>query len=450
MLRHLFQVSGDSLVYGGIAKNLLLYGRYALTTGAGITYDTLIRLPGYPLFLALCFRIFGIENYFAVACVQIVAELFGCALLAIFAGQIAHRLRPEDTGFGRRAGLATLWLAALCPFTASYAVRSLAEALTLFSLALAMFAMGKFNDQPCWRYALTFTFAVTFATLLRPDGALAAVAFAPVMLSRLKHSGAQRLQMISVCLLLALAPFAIWAARNWNIFHVFQPLAPRLAQDPDERLNPGWERWIRSWCIGFPCTAEVYWQVPGDTLDMNALPPGAFDSEEQYLETAALVRDYNQRGKTLTADLDERFGRIADERIDAHPLKYRLWIPMRRMMVMWFRPRNENLPVAFEWWDYQKHPGQTIFAWFYTALNGGYLILALTGLWLRPRFWLALLSYFFLRSCLLLTVQAPEARYTLECFPMLFALGGVGLAAMVTPITESRSATPNLQPESKP
>jgi hypothetical protein len=26
---------------------------------------------------------------------------------------------------------------------------------------------------------------------------------------------------------------------------------------------------------------------------------------------------------------------------------------------------------------------------------------------------------------MLMTVEAPEARYTLECFPMLFALGGV-------------------------
>jgi hypothetical protein len=26
-----------------------------------------------------------------------------------------------------------------------------------------------------------------------------------------------------------------------------------------------------------------------------------------------------------------------------------------------------------------------------------------------------------------MTVEAPEARYTLECFPMLFALGGIGV-----------------------
>ncbi len=38
-----------------------------------------------------------------------------------------------------------------------------------------------------------------------------------------------------------------------------------------------------------------------------------------------------------------------------------------------------------------------------------------------------MLAYMVLRSVLLLTVVAPEARYTLECFPMLFALGGVAI-----------------------
>ena len=38
-----------------------------------------------------------------------------------------------------------------------------------------------------------------------------------------------------------------------------------------------------------------------------------------------------------------------------------------------------------------------------------------------------MLAYLVLRSALLATVEAPETRYTIECFPMLFALGGVAL-----------------------
>ena len=33
MLRKFFEVNGDTLIYGGLAKNLLLHGRYALTGG---------------------------------------------------------------------------------------------------------------------------------------------------------------------------------------------------------------------------------------------------------------------------------------------------------------------------------------------------------------------------------------------------------------------------------
>jgi hypothetical protein len=35
-----------------------------------------------------------------------------------------------------------------------------------------------------------------------------------------------------------------------------------------------------------------------------------------------------------------------------------------------------------------------------------------------------------------MTIEAPEARYTLECFPMVFALGGVAVAAGVKLVTK--------------
>ena len=66
--------------------------------------------------------------------------------------------------------------------------------------------------------------------------------------------------------------------------------------------------------------------------------------------------------------------------------------------------------------------------WCYAGLNALYLLLGVAGLCLRPRFWVWMLAYMALRSALLLTLEAPEPRYTLECFPMLFALGGIAVA----------------------
>lgn len=221
------QVSGDTLVYGNLAKTLLLHGQFGLTDGSGVLHPTLLRLPGYPLFLALCFGLFGAGNYTAVAYVQIAMELAGCLLLADFVRRIASQ----------GAASITLWLAALCPFTASYAVAPLTETPTLFVIALALWALARFNERPEWGSALWFVFAVTGAALLRPDGALVGLTLAPALIMGLRHNAIPRrklARMALVCILLALTPFVVWTARNWRVFHVFEPVTTRYATDPGE------------------------------------------------------------------------------------------------------------------------------------------------------------------------------------------------------------------------
>jgi hypothetical protein len=308
------------------------------------------------------------------------------------------------------------------------------EAPTLFAIALALWTMARFHARPGWGNALGFSFAVTFAALLRPDGALVGVALAPGLLVGMRgrtEAGAmpakKLARMIVVCLLLALAPFAAWAWRNWQVFHVFEPLAPRLANDPGEDPNPGWERWVKSWCLDFVSTYDIYWNVPDGPLDLTKLPARAFDSPAQYAETAAIVADYDKSGQEITAEIDARFARLAAQRVRAHPLRSYVWLPLGRVADMWLRPRVENLNIDLDWWVYAHHHAETRFSWAYAGLNALYLLLAVAGLWMRPRYWPWMLAYMLLRSALLLTVEAPEARYTLECFPMLFALGGLRL-----------------------
>ncbi|MGA7859604.1 MAG: glycosyltransferase family 39 protein [Terracidiphilus sp.] len=425
MLSKFFQANGDTLVYGGIAKNLLLHGRYALTLESGQTFSTLIRLPGYPLFLAACFRLFGMENYGAVAWVQIALELIGCLLLADFARRIA------PARYRTAAAQGTLWLAALCPFTAVYAATPLAEGPTLFVLALALWAAARFTEKPGWGAALWFTFAVTYAALLRPDGALAAVVLAPALLagvrSGAKAAAVRWVRMAVVCGLLALTPFGIWTWRNWQVFHVVQPLVPESATDPGDPTTPGWDHWVKTWSLDFVSTYEVYWNVPDDELDVRDLPSRAFDTQSEHAETAALAADYNNNGYDLTPEMDARFERLAEERAAAHPFRTYVELPLGRVADMWLRPRVENLPIDLDWWVYAHHNAETRFSWFYAGLNAFYLVLGIAGMWLRPKMGQWMLAYMLLRSVLLLTVVAPEARYTLECFPMLFALGGVAI-----------------------
>jgi hypothetical protein len=438
-LQKLFQVIGDSVIYGDIARNLLLHGRYALTGANGELYPTLIRLPGYPFLLTFGFRLFGMENYVAASCIQIAFELLGCLLLADFARRIA------PAALARRAAFCTLWLACLCPFTASYTANPMAETPTLFAIALALWSASVFRQKPGWLPALSFTAAILLAALLRPDGALVAIALAPATMLGLPHGliAPRRLARIAlVCALITLAPFALWTARNWRVFHVFEPLAPRLANDPGEDPHLGWEAWVKSWCLDFVSTYDIYWNVPDDHLDFSKLPARAFDSPAQYAETAALVADYNKTNE-LTPEIDARFARLAAQRATTHPWRTHLWLPVGRVTDMWLRPRIENLPIDLDWWVYSHHRQETRISWALAALNAFYLLAGAVGLWLRPRFWLPMLVYMLLRSAVLLTVEAPEARYTIECFPMLFALGGVALAwAIATLSKPARATTP--------
>jgi hypothetical protein len=452
MMKKYFQVNFDSLVYGGIAKHLLQQGQYLITRPSGEVLPTLIRLPGYPFFLAICFRLFGMENYASVVWVQIALEMAGCLLLA----DCARRIAPA--ALSRGAAIAVLWLAALCPFTAIYTLQPLTESPTLFAIALGLWSVARFRERPGWAAALCFTVAVTFAALLRPDGALVALALAPAMVIGLRRGkgkpgiaelpnskklletpsilrfwqngwNSRLIRMAVVCALLAFTPFAVWTARNWKVFHVFQPLAPRYASDPDQATYPGWQRWVKTWSLDFVSTFDIYWAVPGAPLDLAKLPSRAFDSPQEYAKTVALASDYNDRdqAKDIVPDVNERFGQLAEERIHAHPARYYLWLPLGRLADMWLRPRVESLYDDLDWWAYARHPQKTCICWAYAGLNGLYILLAVAGLWLRPRLWPWMVVYMAMRSALLMTIEAPEARYTLECFPMLFVLGGIGL-----------------------
>lgn len=425
MLLRFFEVSGDSQLYGAMAKNLVLHGRYAVDSN-GVLHETLIRLPGYPLFLTACFRLFGVENYFAPTCIQVGLDLAACVFAALLVWRITGRMA---------AAQGALWLACLCPFTAIFCAFPLTETPTVFCIALALWAIARFQDHPDWTSALAFTFATAWAALLRPDGALVGVAFVPALLLVTGGGNADGdrrgiVRKLLICLLLALAPFAAWTWRNWRTFHVFQPLAPRYATDPGEPTWPGFQRWMKTWCLDFVSTYQVYWNMPGAPLDVNQLPARAFDSPAQRAETAGLFAEYEENGEELSPSIDAGFAELARQRIAERPLRYYVWLPLGRVADMLFRPRIENLPIDLDWWVYSHHWAETRFSWFYAGLNAAYFLLGGIGLCLRPRLWRWMLVYFVLRCALLATIEAPEARYTIEFFPLIFPLAGVAVARM--------------------
>jgi 4-amino-4-deoxy-L-arabinose transferase-like glycosyltransferase len=419
------QIQGDSLLYADIARNWLthgIYGRSFLYPGGPTTIaPTLVRLPGYPGFLALCFAAFGNQNYLAVLYLQAVIDLATCLLIAGFVRRLC----------GPRTAMMALWLAALCPFTANYVAMPLTETLSIFCVALGLYAFAAVLARPHWGWLLILAFAWSYAALLRPDGALLAVVFFPALILHGARSlgFARSLRIALFCALLSLLPFAAWTLRNWRTFQVFQPLAPRSATDPGEPTALGFQRWTKTWLADFASTYEIYWNVPGDNIDIHALPARALDSPANDRETLSLIAQYNT-ADVLTPQMDAGFATLAAERIRAHPLRYYVTLPLQRLADMWFRPRVEMLNIELRWWQYRLHHAETCIAFAYGALNLIYLLAALAGAFYWPRYATAMVAYCVLRSMLLLTLEAPEPRYTLECFPLVIAFAALALDRM--------------------
>ena len=216
------QIQGDSLLYADIGRNWLthgIYGRSILHAGGPPTIaPTLVRLPGYPGFLALCFAVFGKQNYLAVLYLQVLIDLVTCLLIAGFVRRLC----------GHRAAMLALWLAALCPFTANYVAMPLTETLSIFCVALGLYAFAAVLEQPALGMdagaGIRLELRRAIAARRRPAGRGLFSRPAPLwpQLARLQAVSAHRIAMRADLG----AAICRWTFRNWRTFHVFQPLRP--------------------------------------------------------------------------------------------------------------------------------------------------------------------------------------------------------------------------------
>jgi 4-amino-4-deoxy-L-arabinose transferase-like glycosyltransferase len=419
-------VAGDSLIYGDIARNWLDHGIFGLTHADGV-HPTLIRLPGYPAFLATCFLLFGREHYHAVLLVQIFVDVITCFLIA----DLARR-----TVSIRAARIAFL-LAALCPFTANYTVAPLAETLSIFFVALALDAaaaglIGFEQERAAWQAWAWCGVAVACGILLRPDGGILLIAFGLYLAWKMWRSPAERSRLFwagALVLTISLAPLVPWTVRNWHDFHRFQPLVPQSASDPDEFVPDGFDKWVKTWAADYVATEEIYWQVPDEKLDLESLPSRAIDNAQQREQTTALAEDYN-KVLVVNPKLNERFMQLALDRIHDVPLRYYVWLPALRIADMWLRPRTEMLPLNSRWWEYADDTQSSVIATLWGVLNLLFVAAAVMGVVRgpRPRYLGLMLLFVLLRSAFLGTLANPEPRYTLECYPVVLLLGAAWIS----------------------
>ncbi|HMD49704.1 MAG TPA: hypothetical protein VKG79_11425, partial [Bryobacteraceae bacterium] len=265
---------------------------------------------------------------------------------------------------------------------------------------------------------------------LRPDGGilLVAVAFYLAVLAWRKNT--DRKQMADVLVsgiivtIFALAPLVPWTIRNIRTLHHFQPLAPRYANERDELTLRGFNRWVETWIVDYASVEEIYWNVPHDKIDPEKLPARAIDNPAERDVTLAIIADYNQ-SQEVTPELDARFAKVAADRIHTHPVRFYVVLPLLRIADMWLRPRTEILPPDVRWWEFNDDTRQSVLAVGFGLLNLAYVAAALMALVFRPsgiRCAGLLISFLLLRSAFLGTLENPEPRYTLECYPAIIVM----------------------------
>jgi hypothetical protein len=238
-----------------------------------------------------------------------------------------------------------------------------------------------------------------------------------------------------VAVLIVVMPLSLWTARNWRVFHVVQPLAPRYANDPGEAIPYGFQRWFRTWAIDYKASADIYWNYDDTRMRIEDVPVRAFDDAQQKEQTSALFARYN-RVTSATPEFDAAFAGIAAERVASHPFRYYVVLPVAREVDMWLRPRFELTTLPVDWWNFRAHPWQSAEELAYALLDAAYLALTMVGLvrW-RRRGWdgqwavaYAMVGFVALRCALLLTLDNSEPRYTLECFPVVILLAAIAIA----------------------
>ena len=444
--------SGDTVLYEQIATDWLQHHVYGMNV-----HDQIIpvdmRMPGYPAFLALIYlltRRTGEAARLWVMLGQVVVDLLTCLVIASLAALLV--LIVSDRARSQRVFIAALWLAALCPFTANYTAVPLTEVFATFFTTAALLPLYLLvaraqnrgwrliekhwvlgNDY--WYLAGSAGLLTGLCTLFRPEAPLLLLG-AWLVLGAILVAQRESLRWVkTVALMAALCavPLLPWTIRNAVTLHELQPLAPRNSNLPGELVPYGFMSWEKTWLYRFRDVYLVPWKLNEEPIEVDEIPPRAFDSTGEKERVAMILEQYNN-DLTLTPEEDAAFAKLARERTSRHPLRTYVWLPAARALTLWFSPRIELLPLsgtvfplAQSWED--DPIDQSVTAGLF-LLNIFYVGLALWGavlLWRRApaaRGAIALLATFvLLRTAFLTTLETPEPRYVLVCFPALLALG---------------------------
>jgi hypothetical protein len=211
----------------------------------------------------------------------------------------------------------------------------------------------------------------------------------------------------------------------------FEPLP--LEEDQDEQTDSN----------SNSNSADDQTEIGDEATDGNQSTAG--EPADEGLADTSKDQTAEQQPVEITPEIDAGFAKIAAERIARNPLRYYVWLPIKRARTLWVDTHSQFYPfegtlLPLQNLDYSRN--QQFWLPLFAGLTFFYTVLGIAGAWLLwesrefvARQWLLLAGLMiFLRLGFFATLENPEPRYVVEIFPFLSILGGIALPRILAPI----------------
>jgi 4-amino-4-deoxy-L-arabinose transferase-like glycosyltransferase len=426
----------DGYVYDSLAWHLLTGKGFAVNRASvlsvgdcppcePITYP----LPGYPLFLAGIYALFG-RNYLVVKLAQAAVD----TATAFLAYRLARRVTDSQ-----RTAILVLGVVALNPFTALWTTDLSTETLaTFFATTIVWFALQS-AQSPRRLWYLGFGMAAGLGTLVRPAFVLLPV----VLLSAvwLARSLAWREALLGSALVLTAMALCLlpWVVRNYLVFH--QVIFAGRSNAPEQDHGFGYYAWYQNWLRDPTWTPRVNWDYmvyARETIPDHPFPDYAYDSEGEQQEVEQLMQQVKAAGR-FTPEIEQRFALLARAKAQQYPVRRYVVLPLVRMARVWINSGTSaiNDPRVKGGFSLERARAEPIGFVVRVLLSIGYCSIAplgLVGMWLlRRRYWVvipAALSVAYHTLIMEAIGYGVRARYVVYSVPVMLVFVGVSLMAI--------------------
>ena len=266
----------DSRMYVSLAQGLRQYGTLCYPDRP--EQPDVERVPGYPLFLASIFWLFG-ENFLAVVMIQIILDSLSCVL-------VYHLGEAVWRGTGLISGI----LAALNMGMITYSQFILNDSLFLFIFLLLLLIVLKFIREREWKLGAVLGAGMGIAALIRPVVAYLPLLLIPFFLfySAIKSEASLGVStgkaiFIGIIFILTLSP---WLIRNYVHYGRF-----RLTAQSGEHLLQYIVPFVWQYSNGIPfidgmkrTSREFQGKARKEGLDLTKIAP--FEKSDNQVEMA--------------------------------------------------------------------------------------------------------------------------------------------------------------------